>query len=83
MEIFCGKNKEDLLGSKLEDIYEKEYAFKLLDAIEEAKEVGYSECEVSIFVADGKKIRIMDYFSAIKNIEGEITHLLGTLHPLD
>jgi PAS domain S-box-containing protein len=82
-EIFFGKTRKDMLGTKIENFYDKDDTFKLLDAIDEAKEAGYSECNVMVTRYDGKKVPAMIYFSAIRNAEGEITHLLGTVHPMD
>ncbi|HIH97996.1 MAG TPA: PAS domain S-box protein, partial [Thermoplasmata archaeon] len=77
---FFKRSREDLIGAKLEDLYEKEDTFKLLDALSECKKYGQSTCEVTAIKGDGTRVPTISYFSPIENKLGEVTRIIGVLH---
>jgi len=77
---FFKRCREDLIGAKLEDLYEKEDTFKLLDALSECKKYGQGTCEVTAIKGDGTRVPAISYFSPIENKLGEVTRIIGVLH---
>jgi PAS domain S-box-containing protein len=77
LELFK-KTKEELIGAKLEDRYEKTDAPKMRAAIEECKHIGHSTCKVIAIRGDGTKFPVILNFSTLKDKEGNITHIIGT-----
>jgi PAS domain S-box-containing protein len=72
------RSKEEWIGAKLEDMYEKADTFKIWETIDECRIMGYSSCEAIAIRGDGTKFPVILNFSALKDREGKVTHIICT-----
>jgi len=69
------RSRKEIIGTDVEELYAKEDAEKIRNALEEVKKTGSSSCEATCIRGDGATFLSILELSLVKNEEGNITDI--------
>ena len=72
------RSRKEIIGAKIEELYEKEDLEKVKNALEESKKMGFSSCEVTCIKGDKSTFPAVLNFSLVKDEKGNIVNVLIT-----
>ena len=67
--------RDEILGSKVEDLYAKEDLKKIREAMESGKE-GYSSCETTCIRGDGTRFPVVLSFAPVRDKDGNLINIV-------
>ncbi len=72
------RSRKEIIGLKAEELYSKEDASKIKEALGKCKRIGSSSCEATCIRGDGTTFPAILNFASTKDEEGNIIHILIT-----
>jgi PAS domain S-box-containing protein len=79
-EKYFRRSREEIVGARIEDLYSKEDAERIKNAVEECKsaDAEFSTCEATCLRGDGSTFPAILNFASVKDGKGKIINLLVT-----